>query len=98
MNNTPASQEIIEALWRLQKIILDTLDFNQIVQCIDQERNVLKRVSLSQTPEPAKALVASTIPFPQIEFPLGVFKGVTPEESRRKIISFIYPKIKNYGR
>ncbi len=31
---TPERKDIIEALWRLQKIILDTLDFNQVVHRI----------------------------------------------------------------
>lgn len=30
----PKTKETVEALWRLQKIILDTLDFNQVVQRI----------------------------------------------------------------
>src|SRR5260370_5456566 len=36
-NNTstsPQSKETVDALWRLQKIILDTLDFNQVVDRI----------------------------------------------------------------
>ena len=31
---TPQYRETIDALWRLQKIILDTLDFNEVVQKI----------------------------------------------------------------
>ena len=31
---TPQSKQTIESLWRLEKIILDTLDFNQVVQNI----------------------------------------------------------------
>lgn len=33
-NTTPQSKQTIESLWRLEKIILDTLDFNQVVQNI----------------------------------------------------------------
>lgn len=33
-STTPKDLNIVEALWRLQKIILDTLDFNQVVQRI----------------------------------------------------------------
>lgn len=33
-STTPQTKETIEALWRLQRIILDTLDFNQVVEKI----------------------------------------------------------------
>src|SRR3989344_5545090 len=90
---TPKSKDTIQALWKLEKIILDTLDFHEVVQkicdsvltelgylnlgyriivltLIDEEKKILKRVSLSQTPEAAKAQAASVIPFRQIEIPL----------------------------
>lgn len=91
---TPKDKETITALWHLQKIILDTLDFNQVVQrivdgllvelgylklgyriivltLIDEDRQVLKRISLSQTEEAAKAQQASAVPFHDIEIPLS---------------------------
>lgn len=96
MNNystTPQTKKTIEALWRLQKIILDSLDFNEIVKkivdgllmelgylelgyriivltLVDESRGVLKRISLSSTPEAAKAMAASAVPFHEIEIPL----------------------------
>ena len=33
-STTPKAQKTIEALWRLEKIILDTLDFREVVQKI----------------------------------------------------------------
>ncbi|MBI3443438.1 GAF domain-containing sensor histidine kinase [Candidatus Woesebacteria bacterium] len=33
-STTPQKEEIIKALWRLQKVILDTLDFNKVVEVI----------------------------------------------------------------
>jgi len=91
----PQTKETIEALWRLQKIILDSLDFNQVVKkivdglltelgylhlgyriivltLVDETRGVLKRISLSSTPEAAKAMAASAVPFRNIEIPLEV--------------------------
>lgn len=91
---TPHRKDIIEALWRLQKIILDTLDFNQVTQSvcdgllselgylqlgyriivltlINNERNTLQRISLSSTPEAAKAQEVSAVPFHNIEIPLS---------------------------
>jgi len=34
LNNTPRSRETLAALWKIQKLILDTLDFTQVVQKI----------------------------------------------------------------
>lgn len=34
LNSTPRSQKTFELLWKLQKVILDTLDFNDVVQRI----------------------------------------------------------------
>lgn len=96
MNNystTPQTKSTIEALWRLQKIILDSLDFNEVVKkivdglltelgylrlgyriivltLVDESRGVLKRISLSSTPEAVKAMAASAVPFHEIEIPL----------------------------
>lgn len=93
-SNTPQRKEIVQALWKLQKIILDTLDFNQVVQrtvdgllselgylqlgyriivltLINEEKGVLQRISLSSTPEAARAQEASAIPFHDIEVPLN---------------------------
>ena len=92
-SNTPKTQKIIEALWKLEKIILDTLDFNEVVQkicdgllnelgylelgyriivltLVDENKKVLKRISLSQTKEAKLAQAASAIPFHQIDIPL----------------------------
>jgi len=92
-SNTPKTRKIIEALWKLEKIILDTLDFNEVVQkicdglltelgylklgyriivltLIDEDKKVLKRISLSQTKEAESAQAASAIPFHSIDIPL----------------------------
>ncbi|MDO8515396.1 MAG: GAF domain-containing sensor histidine kinase [bacterium] len=93
-STSPETKNVVLALWRLQKIILDTLDFNEVVQkicdglltelgyldlgyriivltLIDEEKGVLKRISLSQTGEAAKAQEASAVPFHDIEIPLS---------------------------
>ncbi len=90
---TPQSQGTIAALWRLQKIILNTLDFNEVVQKIvdsvltelgdlklgyrivvlsllDEEKKVLKRISISQTEEAKKALAVTPVPFHEIDIPI----------------------------
>lgn len=92
-STTPKSKETVKSLWKLEKIILDTLDFRTVVQkicdsvltelgylnlgyriivltLIDEKKGVLKRISLSQTPEAARAQAASAVPFHQIEIPL----------------------------
>lgn len=98
-STTPKSKETIQSLWKLEKIILDTLDFREVVQKIcdsvltelgylnlgyriivltlaDEEKGILKRISLSQTPEAAKALAASAIPFHEIEIPLDTIDNL----------------------
>lgn len=87
------NEEIVQSLWRLQKIILDSLDFNTVTNQIvngllkelgylelgyriivltllDEERQILKRITLSSTEEAARALAASAVPFNQIDIPL----------------------------
>ena len=91
---TPKTKATIEALWRLEKIILEVLDFKDVVikivnglleelgyldlgyriivlTLVDKERNVLKRIALSQTSEAEQALRASAIPFHEIDIPLS---------------------------
>lgn len=93
ISTTPKTEDTIKSLWKLEKIILDTLDFREVVQkivdsmltelgylqlgyriivltLVDDEKKVLKRISLSQTEEAGKALGASAIPFHEIEIPL----------------------------
>ncbi len=93
-STSPKSKNTIEALWRLQKIVLDSLDFTNVVKqivdgllselgylnlgyriivltLVDEENNVLKRISLSNTPEAGRALNASPVPFHQIDIPLN---------------------------
>lgn len=90
----PLSQKTIKSLWKLEKIILDTLKFDEVVQKIvdsvltelgylnlgyriivlilfDQEKQILKRISLSQTEEAKKLLSTTKIPFPQMDIPLS---------------------------
>lgn len=92
-STTPQKKDIIEALWRLQKIILESLDFNQVVRqivdglltelgylnlgyrivvltLVNEQKGVLQRISLSSTPEAARAQEASAVPFKNIEIPL----------------------------
>ncbi len=98
-STTPQRKDIIEALWRLQKIIVDTLDFNQVVRqivdglltelgylrlgyrivvltLVNEEKGVLQRISLSSTPEAARAQEASAVPFRDIEIPLTTYDNV----------------------
>ena len=93
-NTTPQYRETIDALWRLQKIILDTLDFNEVVQKIvdsvlselgylklgyrivvlallDEEKQVLKRISISQTADAKRALEVTPVPFHEIDIPFS---------------------------
>lgn len=88
------NQDIVQALWRLEKIILDTLDFKEVVQkicdglltelgyldlgykiivltLIDEEKQLLKRVALSQTSQASSAQRVSKIPFHEIDIPLS---------------------------
>lgn len=90
----PRSDETRLALWRLIKLILDTLDFNEVVQkivdsiltelgylqlgyrivvlaLVDHEQQTLRRVSISQTDEAKKAVLASPVPFKEINIPLS---------------------------
>src|SRR3989344_4963802 len=92
-STTPQAKETIEALWRLEKIILDSLDFRDVVQkivdsvlselgylklgyrivvlaLVDNEKKVLKRISISQTAEAKKALEVTPVPFHEIDIPL----------------------------
>ncbi|MBI1862808.1 hypothetical protein HYS00_01670 [Candidatus Microgenomates bacterium] len=92
-STAPRTKATIEALWRLEKIILETLDFKDVatkivngllkelgyldlgyriivLTLIDKERNVLRRIALSQTNEAESAQNVSAIPFHQIEIPL----------------------------
>lgn len=94
-DNPPTSVEnTVQALWKITKIVLDTLDFNQVTQKIcdslleelgylnlgyriivlslyDPGKGGLQRISLSQTPEAAAAMGASTIPFHDILIPIS---------------------------
>ena len=111
---TPQRKEIIEALWRLQKIIVDTLDFNQVVQrivdgllselgylqlgyriivltLVNEEKEVLQRISLSSTPEAARAQQASVIPFKDIEIPLSASENLLIKVLKEK-----KPYVTNY--
>jgi len=90
---TPKAQGTISSLWKLEKVILDTLDFKEVVQkivdsvltelgylnlgyciivltLIDEEKQILRRISISKTEQAQKALEASPIPFEKIEIPL----------------------------
>ncbi|MDP2585711.1 MAG: histidine kinase dimerization/phospho-acceptor domain-containing protein, partial [Candidatus Levybacteria bacterium] len=92
-STTPKAQGTISSLWKLEKIILDTLDFKEVVQrivdsvltelgyldlgyciivltLIDEEKQILKRISISKTEQARKALEASPIPFEKIDIPL----------------------------
>ncbi|KKR28165.1 MAG: hypothetical protein UT61_C0056G0001, partial [Candidatus Woesebacteria bacterium GW2011_GWA1_39_8] len=103
MNNnhttTPQSKQTIDSLWRLEKIILDTLNFKDVVQricdsvlselgylqlgyrivvlaLIDESTNVLKRISISQTPEAQKALEITPVPFQNIDIPMNYSENI----------------------
>lgn len=88
------AHETITSLWKLQRIILDTLNFTDVVQNIadsvlselnyyelgykiivlallDEEKGVLKRVSISRTKEAKEALEKSPVPFSDINIPLS---------------------------
>ncbi|OGC68685.1 hypothetical protein A2415_01895 [candidate division WWE3 bacterium RIFOXYC1_FULL_39_7] len=96
---TPDTLNTLDALWKLEKIILDTLDFREVVQkvvdailtelgyldlgykvvvlaLVDEDEQVLKRVSLSQTTEARKTREVSELPFDQIVIPLNEEKNL----------------------
>ncbi|MDQ3098830.1 MAG: ATP-binding protein [bacterium] len=89
-----------EALRHLEKIILDTLDFKEVVQKIvdslllelgylhlgygivvlallDKEAQMLRRVSISQTPDARKALETTPVPFKAIDIPLTAESNIS---------------------
>lgn len=89
----------LEALWRVEKIILDTLEFDKVVQkivdsvllelgymelgyrivvlaLVDNEEQMLKRISISRTREAQKALSVTPIPFKDINIPLSAQKNL----------------------
>jgi signal transduction histidine kinase len=95
----PKTLNTIQALWNLQKIILDTLEFDQVVQkivdglltelgyldlgyriivltLVDEDKKLLKRISLSSTEEAKKAMQASAIPFHNIDIPLSADENI----------------------
>lgn len=110
---TPKRSDTIKSLWKLEKIILDTLDFKEVVQKIcdsvlselgylnlgyriivltlaDVQKGVLKRISLSQTPEAAKAQAASAVPFHDIEIPLSAEDNLLIKTLHSKSPHFVY--------
>lgn len=88
----PQNLESLQALWKLLKIMLESLEFDDVVarivnsildelgymklgyriivlSLVDKNANGLRRIALSQTPEAARAVAASTIPFEKIVIP-----------------------------
>jgi len=95
----PEYSSVNLALSRLEKIILDTLDFKQVVQkvvdsmlfeldflnlgyrimvlsLIDAHKNVLKRVSISQTEEAKKATGGLPMSFTDVEIPMTAKENI----------------------
>lgn len=108
---TPRSRETIEALWRLLKIILESLDFNVVVQeivdsvllelgylklgyeivvlcLIDEKKQVLERISISQTEKAQQALAESPKHFHDIVIPLSYKKNALVQATRKKAPQF----------
>lgn len=117
-STAPQTQKIIEALWRLEKIILRELDFDNAVDkivngllvelgylelgykiivltLVDEDTGVLKRVSLSQTDEAARALAASAVPFHDIDIPLAASDNLLIKtiNERRPQVTDYWPEI-----
>jgi len=90
----PEDYNINSAVSRLAKVILDTLDFNEVVQkvvdsifdelgylnlgykiivlaLIDKDKGVLRRISVSHTPEGKIGAAGLPIPFTSVEIPLS---------------------------
>lgn len=93
-NSGPTLSQINLALSRLEKVILETLDFEEVVQnvvdsifqelgylhlgyniavlaLVDEERRVLKRISISQTKEAEKGVKGLPIAFHSLDIPLS---------------------------
>jgi signal transduction histidine kinase len=92
---------------RLQRVLLETLDFNEVVQRIvnkllsepsfqeygyrivvlslfDETKQVLKRISLSSTPEATKTLQVSAVPFEEIEIPINADNNLLVKSFKEK--------------
>lgn len=88
----PQKKESLESLWRLLKILMSNLQFDEVVykvvnsmldelgylklgyriivlSLVDEQKNGLRRIALSQTPEAARATSVSEIPFEKIIIP-----------------------------
>ncbi len=91
--------QIDGALWEVERIILNTLDFNEVNQKIcnnlltelnylqlgyrivvlalaQKEKQLLKRISISQTEEAKKALALTPISFSNIDIPLSALENL----------------------
>lgn len=89
----PQEQSTIKALWRLQKVILSTLDYNQVAKnsvnsvlselgylnlgyriivlaLVNEKKNILERIAISETPDAKRALEITPVPFHEINIPL----------------------------
>ena len=96
-NDLKNTQKILSALWKIQQLILQSLEFEEVVQKIanavlvelgkygyviivlslkDEERGVLRRISISETEQARKALQFAPIPFSQIEIPLNANENI----------------------
>lgn len=118
ISTTPKTKDTIKSLWKLEKIILDTLDFHEVVQkivdsvlteldylqlgyriivlaLVDDEKKVLRRISLSQTDEAEKALMASAIPFHEIEIPLDAKDNllIRALKDKKSFVTHYWPEI-----
>lgn len=94
----PKSKATLESLWRLEKIILDTLDFKETVQkicdsilteldkvnfgcrivnlcLIDEEKKVLKQISISQSLASTQAGEMMPTPIQEVQIPLAIEKN-----------------------
>ena len=91
------TQKILSALWKIQQLILESLEFKEVVQKVanavlmelgkygyiiivlslkDEEKGILKRISISETEEARKALQFAPIPFSKIEIPLSATENI----------------------
>src|SRR3990167_3982861 len=95
--NLKNTQKILSALWKIQQLILQSLEFEEVVQKVanavlvelgkygyviivlslkDEEKGVLRRISISETEQARKALQFAPIPFSQIEIPLNANENI----------------------
>ena len=117
-NNSSSQQQVNYALSRLEKVILESLDFKTVVQkvvdsmlyelgylklgyriivlgLINEPKQVMERISISQTEEAVKAVSGLPFPFSQADIPLSAKENycVKVTEIKSPLVTHYWPDI-----